>query len=184
MVNDQSLLQEMVSKGIRCARSSAQNHTSIIENPGLMRGCPAMQKFCRAVQSEGRNRLADIVYAWHGTPAANIPQIFYNGFDPQKRNAKVSRVYFDLFQAGEFFSSINNPTYSHSYCRGDDYLILTAIMKGSNFKDHGSYHVVNNDISGSTTHCLPICAVRVMSQKSAVSFSFIQQNPVAWSFGN
>ncbi|KAL0224142.1 hypothetical protein P9112_003532 [Eukaryota sp. TZLM1-RC] len=87
---------------------------------------------------------------------------------------------------GEYFAAINNPATSDGYSGDNDYLILTAIIRLSNFNDHGGVYVINNDRSGNSSHCLPLCAVRNPAQRVAHQgeIAFTSQTFVRWSFGH
>ncbi|KAL0224140.1 hypothetical protein P9112_003530 [Eukaryota sp. TZLM1-RC] len=179
-MSDHLLLRRIVTNGIKAISDNwtpGQTYGPVLHNLGLVQGCPAMQKFCRAVQQEGKQCLNHVVYAWHGSRFQNLASIFHNGFDPSRRSGQAKGP-------GEYFAAIGYPTTSDGYSRDNDYLILTAIIRSSRFKDHGSVHVVDNDRSGHSSHCLPLCAVKNPAKRGAQprEFTFTSHASVPWSF--
>ncbi|KAL0207918.1 hypothetical protein P9112_010505 [Eukaryota sp. TZLM1-RC] len=181
-MSDHLLLRRIVTNGIKAISDNwtpGQTYGPVLHNLGLVQGCPAMQMFCRTVQQEGKQCLNNVVYAWHGSAFQNLPSIFQNGFDPKKRRGQA-------LGRGEYFATINNPTTSDSYSRDNDCLILTVIIRSHNFNDHGNVYVIDNDISGNSSHCLPLCAVRNPAKRASDKgeITFASQTSVPWSFGH
>ena len=99
-------------------------------NPGLVKGCPAVQRFARAVSKlvsgkVGGSRQAildDGFFGWHGTRSdAGITGICHEGFDPKRRAGQAHGP-------GEYFQLAHKAEVANGYAGGNGHMIVALIL--------------------------------------------------------
>eukprot|EP01043_Picozoa_sp_COSAG02_P034945 COSAG02_NODE_2473_length_8740_cov_335.972688_1_plen_2244_part_00 len=134
--------------------------TATVSNPGLLKGCDAMQRFAEAVKqlsaSTNRNKeliLSNAEFAWHGTGSEDgIRGICDAGFDPKRRRGQA-------YGRGEYFGV--TPGISKGYCGHQKHMILALILhevEESKLRPQFAY-IVDNPVSWSLSYCLPVLVV-------------------------
>eukprot|EP00767_Chilomastix_cuspidata_P004986 gnl/Chilomastix_cuspidata/5171.p1 GENE.gnl/Chilomastix_cuspidata/5171~~gnl/Chilomastix_cuspidata/5171.p1 ORF type:complete len:2662 (-),score=815.92 gnl/Chilomastix_cuspidata/5171:472-8457(-) len=121
-------------------------------NPGLIRGCPAMQRFCAAINSLNKPfEELDTMFTWHGTQESAIAPICHQGFDPSFRSGQA-------YGPGEYFGQ--SAGVSLGYCRNSTRMIVAMIIRTSRFSEHSSFcYVVDNPSDFSMSFACPVCVV-------------------------
>ena len=127
----------------------------IDENPGIKLGCPAMVRYCKAINSTlARCGVAfpPTLFAWHGTHSDQaIQSICHNGFDPTRRSGQVHGI-------GEYFGQ--SAEVSHSYAKSTSRMIVAQLLQVQQTSTHDNFcYVVNNPTDWSMSFCLPVLVV-------------------------
>jgi hypothetical protein len=103
-------------------------------NPGLVKGCPSVQRFARAVNElakgkvgGGRQAVLDKgFFAWHGTASdVGITGICHEGFNPEKRSGQAHGK-------GEYFAPAHRAEVSIGYSggkTGNGHMIVALILQ-------------------------------------------------------
>ncbi|GCA63811.1 hypothetical protein KIPB_011995, partial [Kipferlia bialata] len=124
----------------------------MFNNPGLLRGCPSMQRYCKTIVASGKVwQEQDTMFAWHGTSGDAVRLICHNGFDPSYRSGQA-------YGPGEYFGQAAST--SHGYCRSGFRMIVAQIIRTERFSTHGTFcYVVNNPCDFSSADNLPVLVV-------------------------
>jgi hypothetical protein len=102
-------------------------------NPGLVKGCPSVQKFARAVNKLAKGKvggrqavLDEGMFAWHGTRSdAGVAGICHEGFDPKRRAGQACGP-------GEYFAPAHRAEVSLGYsggASGNGHMIVALILQ-------------------------------------------------------
>ena len=98
----------------------------MIENEHAKPGGVLYKKFMAARERLPSKHRATCL-AFHGTPAANIPKICKEGFDPKRRNKQ-------MYGEGEYFAV--TPDIPLKYCGGGKKMLLNELLLGEEEFDH------------------------------------------------
>lgn len=158
-----SLIVEEARKFVQ-ANWSSGTIIRIEENPGLHRGCPAMQRFVEGVRRlGGASALKSAFYAWR---AANdedsLPSVCHNGFDP------VQHPYFG-----------RTSERSRSYCRGNR-MFVALLLRAPETTVYSDHCTVYNPRDLSAAYSLPVLVITFGKDVGPVSFILESPRPVSF----
>ena len=102
-------------------------------NPGLVKGCPSVQRFARAVNKLAKGKvggrqavLDEGMFGWHGTSCDSaVAGICHEGFDPKRRRGQACGP-------GEYFTQGHKAAYSIGYSggnTGNGHMIVALILQ-------------------------------------------------------
>eukprot|EP00029_Vermamoeba_vermiformis_P009953 TRINITY_DN512_c0_g2_i1.p1 TRINITY_DN512_c0_g2~~TRINITY_DN512_c0_g2_i1.p1 ORF type:complete len:2506 (-),score=-35.58 TRINITY_DN512_c0_g2_i1:398-7915(-) len=162
-------LIEQAKKFVETNWSAKLGDASRIDpNPGLVRGCPAIQRYCRgALQAGGMDAIKNGFFAWHGTSESAVAAICHDGFDPGRRSGQAYGV-------GEYFGQ--TAEVSQGYCQGSR-MLVAHLLRVSQTSTHGNFcYVVNNPKDWHLAYNLPVLVV-TFGNPLATYPSFILSDP-------
>ena len=138
----------------------------IERNPGLINGCPSMQKFSKAIIQMGGISTYNgaSFFGWHGTKTMEgVIGICHDGFNPSFRSGQCYGV-------GEYFGMSN--AVSHGYAGATGLMIVAQLLRAPCQSTHSNFcYVVNNPLDWKIAFNLPVLVVHYGSGK-ATSLSF------------
>ena len=130
----------------------------IYDNPGVLNGCMAMQRFCGGLNAVYPGILPErlfqlSMFTWHGSSEEGVASICSEGFSPQFRSGQA-------YGPGEYFGF--SSSVSRGFCKNNSsHMIVGMILnKIPEFSSHSTYcYVVNNPIDFKISYCLPVSVV-------------------------